>query len=140
MCCLITTVRARCVAALMLPTLCTSKGRGAIYAIIIGLLLSGPIQNIYSNSEETSNSMSCSAEVSTRIIYRRLYLTIHDTIYFISHGINSLTLIVIKLFHISSFTRDSLQIWSYICCALKLGRAKLSTIMSMSWNLLSYRI
>ncbi|PIK35751.1 hypothetical protein BSL78_27419 [Apostichopus japonicus] len=58
------TVRARCVAALMLPTLCTSKGRGAIYAIIIGLLLSGPIQNIYSNSEETSNSMSCSAEMA----------------------------------------------------------------------------
>ncbi|KAJ8042716.1 DC-STAMP domain-containing protein 2 [Holothuria leucospilota] len=58
------TVRARCVAALMFPTLCTSKGRAAIYAIIIGLLLAGPIQNIYINAEVTSQSMSCSAEMA----------------------------------------------------------------------------
>lgn len=62
------TVRARCVAMLMLPTLCTSKGRAALYAIIIGVLLSGPIQNIYMNAEETSNAMSCSAEVSPVIL------------------------------------------------------------------------
>ncbi|XP_022102180.1 DC-STAMP domain-containing protein 2-like isoform X2 [Acanthaster planci] len=57
-------VRARCVAALMIPTLCTSRGRAAFLAIIVTLLLTGPIGNIYTNAKVTSNSLSCSAELA----------------------------------------------------------------------------
>ncbi|XP_038057389.1 uncharacterized protein LOC119728981 [Patiria miniata] len=58
------TVRARCVAALMVPTLCTSRGRAAFLAVIVTLLLTGPIDNIYTNAKVASESMSCSAELA----------------------------------------------------------------------------
>ncbi|XP_022102183.1 serine/arginine repetitive matrix protein 1-like isoform X2 [Acanthaster planci] len=58
------TVRARCVAALMIPTLCTSRGRAAFLALIVTLLLTGPIDNIYTNAKVASDSMSCSAELA----------------------------------------------------------------------------
>ncbi|XP_033628265.1 uncharacterized protein LOC117290812 isoform X1 [Asterias rubens] len=58
------TVRARCVASLMIPVLCTSRGRAAFLAIIVALLLSGPIDNIYKNANVASESMSCSAELA----------------------------------------------------------------------------
>ncbi|XP_033118910.1 DC-STAMP domain-containing protein 2-like [Anneissia japonica] len=57
------TVRARCVAALMAPTLCTSRGRAAFIAFTLTLLLNGPIANIFHNSNVISESMSCSAEL-----------------------------------------------------------------------------
>ncbi|XP_071486816.1 uncharacterized protein [Diadema antillarum] len=62
--CLAFTVRARCVAALMVPTICTSRGRAAFLAFIVALLLRGPVHNIYMNANEVSDSMSCSAELA----------------------------------------------------------------------------
>ncbi|XP_041457117.1 uncharacterized protein LOC121409282 isoform X3 [Lytechinus variegatus] len=62
--CLAFTVRARCVAALMVPTICTSRGRAAFLTFIVTLLLRGPIHNIYLNSNEVSDSMSCSAQLA----------------------------------------------------------------------------
>lgn len=59
-------VRARCVAALMVPTICTSRGRAAFLTFIVTLLLRGPIHNIYLNSNEVSDSMSCSAQVYSK--------------------------------------------------------------------------
>ncbi|XP_071490920.1 DC-STAMP domain-containing protein 2-like [Diadema antillarum] len=62
--CLAFTVRARCVAALMVPTICTSRGRAAFLAFIVALLLRGPVHNIYINANEVSDSMTCSAELA----------------------------------------------------------------------------
>ncbi|XP_072048284.1 DC-STAMP domain-containing protein 2-like [Amphiura filiformis] len=62
--CLAFTVRGRCVASLMVPTLCTQQGRAAFLAIVVTLLLNGPINNIFLNANEVSNSMSCSAELA----------------------------------------------------------------------------
>ena len=55
-------------ALLMVPTLCTQRGRAAFLAIVVALLLSGPINNIFINANEVSNSMSCSAEVGNQYI------------------------------------------------------------------------
>ena len=52
----------RCVGGLVLPSVCTTRGRLAFLIIITGFLLDGPITNIYVNIEEVSRSMSCSAE------------------------------------------------------------------------------
>ncbi|XP_072044147.1 uncharacterized protein [Amphiura filiformis] len=62
--CLAFTVRGRCVALLMVPTLCTQRGRAAFLAIVVALLLNGPINNIFINANEVSTSMSCSAELA----------------------------------------------------------------------------
>ncbi|XP_072035600.1 uncharacterized protein [Amphiura filiformis] len=62
--CLAFTVRGRCVALLMVPTLCTQRGRAAFLAIVVALLLNGPIKNIFLNANVVSNSMSCSAELA----------------------------------------------------------------------------
>lgn len=56
----------RCVAALLLPSLCTARGRAAFTVFLFGFLLSGPVGNIYVNMAEISRSMSCSAEQSYR--------------------------------------------------------------------------
>ncbi|XP_071486817.1 DC-STAMP domain-containing protein 2-like [Diadema antillarum] len=61
--CLAFTVRFRCVAVLMIPTGCTSRGRAAFLAFIVALLLRGPVHNIFMNANEVSDSMSCSAEL-----------------------------------------------------------------------------
>ena len=54
----------RCVTALLLPSLCTARGRVAFAVFVSGFLLSGPVTNVYINMEEISRSMSCSAEQS----------------------------------------------------------------------------
>ena len=54
-------------ALLMLPTLGTQRGRAAILTIVVALLLKGPVNNIFLNATEVSNSMSCSAEVRERL-------------------------------------------------------------------------
>lgn len=54
----------RCVGALLVPSLCTTRGRISFLIIITGFLLDGPITNIYWNIQEVSRSMSCSAEQS----------------------------------------------------------------------------
>ncbi len=54
----------RCVGALLLPSLCTTRGRLAFLIIITGFLLDGPVSNVYNNMVEVSRSMSCSAEQS----------------------------------------------------------------------------
>ena len=53
-----------CVGALILPSICTTRGRIAFLIIITGFLLDGPITNVYINMAEVSRSMSCSAEQS----------------------------------------------------------------------------
>ena len=54
----------RCVGALILPSICTTRGRIAFLIIITGFLLDGPVINVYNNMSEVSRSMSCSAEQS----------------------------------------------------------------------------
>ena len=54
----------RCVAGLMLPSVCTTRGRLAFLVLITGFLLDGPVTNIYVNMGEVSRAMSCSAEQS----------------------------------------------------------------------------
>ena len=53
-----------CVAALVLPSMCTPSGRVATLFLLSGLLLDGPVTNIYRNMAEMSRSMGCSAEQS----------------------------------------------------------------------------
>ncbi len=57
-------VHCRCVGALLLPSVCTTRGRIAFLVIITGFLLDGPVTNVYTNMAEVSRSMSCSAEQS----------------------------------------------------------------------------
>ena len=54
----------RCTAAVLLPSVCTIRGRVAFVVIISGFLLTGPVSNVYVNMGEISRSMSCSAEQS----------------------------------------------------------------------------
>lgn len=56
----------RCVASLLLPSVCTARGRAAFTVFLFGFLLSGPVGNVYENMAEISRSMSCSAEQSYR--------------------------------------------------------------------------
>ena len=51
-----------CTAAILLPSICTTRGRLGFLIIVTGFLLNGPITNVYRNMEEVSTSMSCSAE------------------------------------------------------------------------------
>ena len=53
-----------CVTALVLPSMCTPSGRIATLFLLSGLLLDGPVTNIYRNMAEMSRSMGCSAEQS----------------------------------------------------------------------------
>ena len=52
----------RCLAALLLPSLCTARGRIAALLVITGILVGGPVRNVYLNAHEMSRSMACSAE------------------------------------------------------------------------------
>ena len=52
----------RCVAALLLPSICTTRGRVAVLILVTGLLVDGPIKSVYFNMAEMSRSMACSAE------------------------------------------------------------------------------
>lgn len=52
----------RSVGALLVPSLCTTRGRIAFLVVITGFLLDGPVTNVYYNMAEVSHSMSCSAE------------------------------------------------------------------------------
>lgn len=54
----------RCVAAILLPSVCTARGRLSFVLVISGLLLSGPVTNVYVSVQEVSRSMGCSAEQS----------------------------------------------------------------------------
>ncbi len=54
----------RCVGALLVPSICTTRGRIAFLIIISGFLLDGPVTNVYLNMAEVSRSLSCSAEQS----------------------------------------------------------------------------
>ncbi|CAG2185148.1 unnamed protein product [Mytilus edulis] len=56
-------VHVRCIVVLMIPSLFTGRGRVAILAVILGLLLSRPIKNISINTSEVSRSMACSTEL-----------------------------------------------------------------------------
>lgn len=56
-------VHVRCIMALTVPSLFTSRGRVAILSLIFGLLLSRPIRNISNNMSEVSRSMACSTEL-----------------------------------------------------------------------------
>ena len=51
-------------AAILIPSICTTRGRLAFIIIISGFLLNGPVNNVYLNVQEISRSMSCSAEQS----------------------------------------------------------------------------
>ena len=53
-----------CIAALVLPSTCTPTGRIAVLILLSGLLLDGPVTDIYRNMAEMSRSMGCSAEQS----------------------------------------------------------------------------
>ncbi|XP_033121606.1 DC-STAMP domain-containing protein 2-like [Anneissia japonica] len=59
-------VRSRCIAALMVPTLCTSRGRAALLTLTLAFLLNGPIKNIIENGNEVSKAMTCNAEVLSK--------------------------------------------------------------------------
>lgn len=51
-----------CTAALLFPSLCTTRGRISFLILITGFLIAGPIKNVYHNMHEVSRSMGCSAE------------------------------------------------------------------------------
>lgn len=54
----------RCLSSILLPSLCTARGRLSFIIVISGLLLSGPVSNVYVSVHEISRSMGCSAEQS----------------------------------------------------------------------------
>ena len=54
----------RCIGAILLPSLCTTRGRIAFLILIGGFLLDGAVTNVYQNMEEVSRSMACSTEQS----------------------------------------------------------------------------
>lgn len=54
----------RCTTALMLPTASTYQGRISCLILLGGLLLKGPIENIYDNVGEICRSLSCATELS----------------------------------------------------------------------------
>ena len=54
----------RCVGAILLPSICTTRGRLAFLILIGGFILDGAVTNIYQNMEEVSRSMACSTEQS----------------------------------------------------------------------------
>ncbi|XP_071944184.1 DC-STAMP domain-containing protein 2-like [Antedon mediterranea] len=56
-------VRSRCIAALMVPTLCTSRGRAAVLALTLGLILNGPIKNLINNANQLTEAMTCNSKV-----------------------------------------------------------------------------
>ncbi|XP_033751515.1 DC-STAMP domain-containing protein 2-like [Pecten maximus] len=53
----------RCVVIMIVPTLCTGRGRVAVMATIFGILLSGPVMNISDNANQVSTSMACTSEL-----------------------------------------------------------------------------
>ena len=53
----------RCACLIMVPNLCTKKGRTIFLTIITGLLLSGPIMNISQNTEQVATSLGCVADL-----------------------------------------------------------------------------
>ena len=54
---------ARCTVSLMLPALFSGVGRSLIRALIITLVVSGPLQNIIDNSLVLARSMECSTDL-----------------------------------------------------------------------------
>ena len=54
----------RCTAAILVPSIGTTRGRLAFLILISGFLLDGPATNVYLNLEEVSRSMGCSTEQS----------------------------------------------------------------------------
>lgn len=54
----------RCIGALLVPSVCTTRGRIAFLILISGFLLDGPVTNLYVNMAEVARAMSCSAEQS----------------------------------------------------------------------------
>lgn len=54
----------RCVVSVLLPSVCTARGRLAVVVAISGLLLAGPVTDVYRSVGEISRSMGCSAEQS----------------------------------------------------------------------------
>ena len=54
----------RCMGAIFLPSLCTTRGRITFLVLISGFLLDGAVTNVYQNMEEVSRSMACSTEQS----------------------------------------------------------------------------
>ena len=53
----------RCVVLIMVPSLCTGRGRIIILSVITGILIGGPVQNISSNTTEISTSIACTADL-----------------------------------------------------------------------------
>ncbi len=49
----------RCTLALLLPSMCTTRGRVSFLLILTGFLLYGPVLNIFHNMHEVSSSLSC---------------------------------------------------------------------------------
>ena len=53
----------RCVVLIMVPNLCTGRGRIIILSVITGILIGGPVLNISSNTTEISTSIACTADL-----------------------------------------------------------------------------
>ena len=54
----------RCAAALLAPSVCTTRGRLALCLVTLSVLLGGPVLNVYSNCGEAVRSLTCSAELA----------------------------------------------------------------------------
>ena len=88
MCCAFAlSLHCRCLTALLLPNLFTKLGRLAYLCILSGLLLSGPIMNIYRNTREASASMSCSAQLTYNQT-KQIYTLMHKPYSAILAGLN----------------------------------------------------
>ena len=53
----------RCVILIMVPTLCTGRGRVIILSVITGIMIGGPVINIARNTTEISSSMACTGDL-----------------------------------------------------------------------------
>ena len=56
-------VAIRCIIVLMIPALFTTRGRGVLFAIILQLLITGPVQNMTENAKLISESTNCQIEL-----------------------------------------------------------------------------
>ncbi|CAK9301234.1 unnamed protein product [Gordionus sp. m RMFG-2023] len=56
-------VQVRCMAILLVPVLFTKAGRSVISAVIIGMLIAGPIGNIVYNARESIRSLTCTVSM-----------------------------------------------------------------------------
>ena len=79
-------LKVRCVCLLSVPTLSTKLGQTALLAVVMGVLVGGPLANIIRNTNEASRSFACMSEMAvnqTKIMqqeFKKAYENVADSL------------------------------------------------------------